>query len=70
MAKIKKTFFTKRESDMKDKDVVWNKQGIKEHMKKNMDDFMENNIKNDDWKVNQKKWHKAIQKISKYRQKT
>ena len=60
MAKIKKTFFTKRESDMKDKDVVWNKQGIKEHMKTNMDDFMENNIKNDDWKANQKKWHKAI----------
>ena len=45
---------------MKGRDVKWNKLIIKEHMKQNMDDFMDNKIKNEDWLKNQKKWHKAV----------
>ena len=36
-------------------------------MKQNMDEFMDNQIKNDDWLTKQKKWHKAVQSISKYK---
>ena len=34
---------------MKDRDTEWNKLNIKEHMQENMDKFMNNEIKNDDW---------------------
>ena len=45
---------------MKGRDMEWNKLNIKEHMKQNMDEFMDNQIKNDDWLSKQKKWHKAV----------
>ena len=48
-AKLQRTFFTKREEEMKGRDSEWTKLNIKEHMQENMDSFMNNEIKNDDW---------------------
>ena len=34
---------------MNGRDEAWKKMSIKEKLKSNIDDFMENNIKNTDW---------------------